>query len=278
MTKTEKNKNKNVAKELFDDPYSRRVARESNVQRNFFISLVVLSIFALSFGAWFIGQQLTSPFRPKNANSEKVSAAANNNSDVLNSLRDRDTDGDTLNDYNEFYVYQTSPYLKDSDSDGISDDLEVLQATDPNCPTGQTCSAVAATNTNSATNSQTAGSSAVSADQLREILKNAGAPAEELDKMSDAELLQAYQGVLSESGVATNVNINGAADTNTSGNADQVTIEDLKRLQPAEIRQFLVESGVPQDALSLIDDATLQQIFLQSLEQNSPDTNSATGQ
>ena len=52
-----------------------------------------------------------------------------------------DSDGDTLNDHQELYVTFTSPFLTDTDDDGVADDVEVAQGTDPNdyldpAPTG----------------------------------------------------------------------------------------------------------------------------------------------
>lgn len=54
-------------------------------------------------------------------------------------LRTLDTDKDGLNDYDELYLYSTSPYLVDSDSDGVSDDEEIASGKDPNCPGSQDC-------------------------------------------------------------------------------------------------------------------------------------------
>ena len=51
----------------------------------------------------------------------------------------KDTDGDGLVDYDELYVYKTSPYLSDSDSDGFDDKQEVYSGNNPNCPTDKTC-------------------------------------------------------------------------------------------------------------------------------------------
>lgn len=54
-------------------------------------------------------------------------------------LRAQDTDGDGLNDYDELYLYNSSPYLVDSDSDGIDDKTEIDSGDDPNCPGAQDC-------------------------------------------------------------------------------------------------------------------------------------------
>ena len=47
-------------------------------------------------------------------------------------LMQRDSDGDGLNDYDEIYVYETSPLSPDSDDDGLNDYDEVMtHGTDP---------------------------------------------------------------------------------------------------------------------------------------------------
>ena len=50
-----------------------------------------------------------------------------------------DTDEDTVNDYDEIYVFGTSPYLVDTDSDGIPDAQEIRLGKDPSCPEGEDC-------------------------------------------------------------------------------------------------------------------------------------------
>jgi hypothetical protein len=51
----------------------------------------------------------------------------------------QDTDGDGLTDWNELNVFLTSPYIDDTDSDGVNDGVEVQSRQDPNCPRGQDC-------------------------------------------------------------------------------------------------------------------------------------------
>ncbi|KKW36917.1 MAG: Ig domain-containing protein [Candidatus Giovannonibacteria bacterium GW2011_GWA2_53_7] len=51
----------------------------------------------------------------------------------------QDTDEDGVNDYDEIYVYRTSPYLVDSDSDGVSDAQEIRLGKNPTCPEGERC-------------------------------------------------------------------------------------------------------------------------------------------
>ncbi|OGY89785.1 MAG: hypothetical protein A3B30_01120 [Candidatus Komeilibacteria bacterium RIFCSPLOWO2_01_FULL_52_15] len=62
--------------------------------------------------------------------------------DQTDALKSKDTDEDGLSDYDEVYLFDTSPYLADSDSDTLSDPDELKAGTDPNCPKGQTCQGV----------------------------------------------------------------------------------------------------------------------------------------
>jgi hypothetical protein len=85
----------------------------------------------------------------KNPLSANLNNNVNNDSEDLNCssgecnndslLKDKDTDNDGFNDYDEVYLYNTSPYLEDTDGDGISDYDEVKAGTDPNCPEGREC-------------------------------------------------------------------------------------------------------------------------------------------
>lgn len=117
------------------------------------------------------------------------------------SSQSKDTDGDGLTDYEEIYIYGTSPYLKDSDGDGMDDKYEVEMGYDPNCK-GKECSNVAPNN-NDLDDQQTANNDTsvsadadisfledLSADQIRELLLDQGVPQELLSQFSDEELYQ----------------------------------------------------------------------------------------
>ncbi len=179
-------------------------------------------------------------------------------------LQTRDTDEDTLSDYEELYLYGTSPYLADSDSDGVSDAVEISQETDPNCPKGQICGRVE-TNTNSsvANTNQAIIEGDISADQLREALKQSGASASVVDNLDDATLQQAYTELLtSEQPDLANLNT-----ANTNAGLDPITLSNLENMSAAEIRLFLELGGADSAALADIDDATIVNIFRNSLQE-----------
>lgn len=135
----------------------------------------------------------------------------------------KDTDNDGLTDLEEINVYKTNPYNADSDSDGIPDGAEVQKGTDPNCPEGKICQGLIVTSSSSnpavdafsdsndlwssllasssQPNNDLLSASSASAlqlgtlpvSELRQLLKNAGAKDEDLNKLTNVQLQQAWQ-------------------------------------------------------------------------------------
>ena len=110
------------------------------------VLLIVSGVGGLFFGFRYLGKNLQSPFAFSYSGPEYLSADEEE-SKRIEQYKARDTDGDTLNDYDELYVYKTSPYLVDSDSDGYNDDTELASGNDPNCPIGKSCTGVASADT-----------------------------------------------------------------------------------------------------------------------------------
>lgn len=133
-------------------------------------------------------------------------------------LKAVDTDKDGLSDYDELNLYNTSPFLEDSDSDGVLDKIEIERGQDPNCPIGKDCSGSILVNpvatatgsdttaindiiSPSAITNTTSGNLAISvesvlpsdATSLRQTLLESGMDQSMLDQFSDQELLDAYQ-------------------------------------------------------------------------------------
>ncbi len=132
-------------------------------------------------------------------------------------LKTKDTDGDGLTDYEETYIYKTSPYLKDSDSDGVDDRTEVEKGSDPNCTKESCGSGIASagsvgtsgTGTSISSATGTDGAAQLQADvadqllnptpdQIRTLLIQAGAKSEDLKGIDDATLLDLYRQSLAE--------------------------------------------------------------------------------
>lgn len=102
--------------------------------------LGVCGVIALVFSIVRIRTAITRPFTtPVGKLLEVKKLLGPTDAELLETQKKTDTDGDGLSDYDESYTYKTSPYLKDSDSDGDQDNIEIAMRTDPNCPKGKTC-------------------------------------------------------------------------------------------------------------------------------------------
>ncbi len=201
------------------------------------IASAVLAVFAVFIIVLWLVQlkkTITGPFAYQGGSESQSTDTSAQNSDAA--LKAKDTDGDGLSDYDELYVYHTSPYLADSDSDGISDGEEVKRGTDPNCPEGRNCASLGivngdqsvvspgqATTDNSAVNNllnqfgvtpqqqpATAATSSsntgvqpvlgnnMDAATLRQLLITNGMDKTVLDKITDQELMNSYQQMLAK--------------------------------------------------------------------------------
>jgi len=110
-----------------------------------FIVIIILAI--TIFILWIVQLQkniiypLYGGVDPKVLEAQVAASSQNSQTTTADeaTLKSRDTDHDGLSDWDELYVYHTSPYLADTDGDGISDAEEIKNGTDPNCPQGQNC-------------------------------------------------------------------------------------------------------------------------------------------
>jgi hypothetical protein len=272
-----------------DSPRSPRANQATNSSgwtraEGVFAAVAVFTILGITFGLVGIYKSIRRPFVP----NASVLALANvaNSGDTTAELQNRDTDEDGLSDFDELYQYQTSPYLADSDSDALSDKEELESGNDPNCPTGLDCTGFGSslnvntttgttnTSTNSVTNSatNTAGtgipttaSGDVDMAQLREVLKNSGAPAYIVDSTDDATLLELYQESLAEQNTGT-ANSNS---TNSATNSQDVSLDSLNSLSSAEIRALLIQNGVDEALLTDVSDDELKSIFQDAVQSQS---------
>lgn len=188
-------------------------------QKTAVLILSALGIVIIFFGTLQLRNRITSPFQ--------VDISGLDNSEVAINSADKDTDGDGLRDYDEFNTYQTSPYIEDTDSDGLLDNIEVQNGSDPNCPVGQDCygannfavqiatssssnliasssaaidsgslGTINVSSSTSETDLKNALAGQVDVATLRKILLDNGADKAILDTISDADLLKSYQEVL----------------------------------------------------------------------------------
>lgn len=188
-------------------------------QQTAVVVLALLAVTIIIFWVWQVRTHINRPFTYNQA-QPRAADLAGGDSSAMAILKTIDTDGDGLSDYDEIYIYGTSPYLEDTDGDGISDYDEVRRGTDPLCPEGRTCvggseisdpdlpNVIAPLTDQSADesavysglNDQTAQqilSGEIDAGLLRQILLSTGvATADTLDQISDEELVNSYQEAL----------------------------------------------------------------------------------
>lgn len=191
-------------------------------QKTGFVLLLVFGVLAVGLGALQMRNTIYSPFVIRAADDSGDSAEL---LDETTRLRQIDTDHDSLSDYDELNVYITSPYIPDTDSDGVLDKVEIDRGTDPLCPEGKTCNAGeeapsssstqflnllqgSAGGTNTLLNVVDANTTLTAADiaalsndpdALRELLRRTGRiPEETLSKVDNAALIQIANDLVKE--------------------------------------------------------------------------------
>lgn len=187
--------------------------RLSKPQKYAVVILAILAVAIVVFWVWQMNNKIRAPY---NYNQGQEKPVVETPSDVDTLLRDRDTDQDGLSDYDEIYVYKTSPYLEDTDSDGLTDRQEVVGSSDPNCPQGKNCGAQAleiilpldepsensqpeetVSPVSERIDLEKALSGEIDGATLRQLLISTGsATAEDLKAISDEDLLSSYQAAL----------------------------------------------------------------------------------
>jgi len=101
---------------------------------------IICGISGVVFGGAYLMQNIANPFNIEYSGPGYVSLDEQEDMEVeLQKSRDLDADG--LSDYDEQYVYKTSPYVADTDSDGYDDKVEIESGNDPNCPRDEDCGA-----------------------------------------------------------------------------------------------------------------------------------------
>lgn len=251
---------------FIDENHQRKIKRNEKIA---FVSILILSIVFISLSFYQLGNALNVPYA-KGPNNPVVAADKTEDStapeelsaEEKSALRAKDSDEDTISDFDEIFVYKTSAYLTDSDSDGISDPDEIKAGEDPNCPKGQECFRIDAETIDSinaatpATTSDTA--SDVDVAKLRQLLIQSGKyTKEQVDAVDDAALLKVYQETMKAN---PDLQVQAAAPA-----TDTVPLNGTD-LTPAQIRELLLEQGVDAEVVNQVDDATLVQMYAEALD------------
>ena len=245
-------------KQWFSGPWSNLLAAiQRRSQVLLFILVLFIGVASMALGAVSIKRSINAPFARSNANNEAIA----NGAEAANLNKDTDRDG--LKDGDELNVYGTSPYLADSDSDGLSDGQEIADGTDPNCPKGKTCSGgqsgpapAAGSETSNSLFGSVSSVGEPTVAELRDLLKNSGMPAADVDKLTDEQILEAYNQAVSEQGQPTS---NSPAAT--------APPKSLDSLSASEVRQLLINSGIDKAQLEAVSDEDLMRIYAETLNE-----------
>lgn len=182
--------------------------------------LLFLALGTLIYGFVSLSQNIYGP-TVRFSREESVNIEQSNLISDLLELQSKDTDKDGLSDYDELYIYKTSPYLPDTDSDGYLDKQEIDGGYDPLCPKGADCRGTSVVSTGQSTSTEEqevipppetgTGTeieplpqevidelSKLTPAQVRELLLSSGQMTEEqLNEIDDETLMGIYQEVLS---------------------------------------------------------------------------------
>jgi len=242
-----------------------------------FIGLVILTVGVIYLGFNQVKNSINSPSAIFALKYTAVNSNTDNSQEKTNEeLKKKDTDRDGLNDYEELYIYHSSPYLSDSDSDGSLDKEEVDSEGDPNCPKGQTCGGIREISNPTAagyatTTVELPPSFVPSSDQvllqsmfgnqpepkaLRDFLIKQGMDKKSLDSFSDEELINYYKEIISKPIEKSVVNNQVGTTISVDGNL----------LDANGVRALLIKQGMNEAELSKIDDAILLQAAAQLLK------------
>lgn len=202
----------------------------STEQKVAFGLLMFLGLGGVVFGSQSFGANMMRPIQEQIAafyTGEEFLTSDERDAKEMEEAKTKDTDADGLVDYDELYVYKTSPYIADSDSDGFNDKDEVYSGNNHNCPTGKNCGLVAG-----------------SAEGVAQT------------SAADAFIEGLGEGQILDAGSVT-----FDSEEEISTFFQQATMD--------QIRAALLESGMSQEELDLIDDETLKAFFYGALDQAS---------
>ncbi|PIZ53194.1 hypothetical protein COY25_03865 [Candidatus Uhrbacteria bacterium CG_4_10_14_0_2_um_filter_41_7] len=192
----------------------------SKEQKAGFALVLITSVMSIVLGGFYMSRHLASPFDFEYVGPRFLSVAEQR-AEELSTQKNSDTDEDGLSDYDELYTYHTSPYLKDTDGDGVSDPEEIKAGTDPNC-LSDSCGADANSAFENAGNQllenlppldpsiqqtiegglpeatpgDVSALEGMTAPDIRQLLLDNGATADQVDALSDDEIMVLYNDVL----------------------------------------------------------------------------------
>lgn len=193
------------------------------------ISLSVVAIGILVIWFWQFNTRINSPFRASDAEIAQAEKTKQEKAAAELLANTKDTDKDGITDVEETNNYKTSPYLEDTDGDNISDFEEIRLNKDPLCAEGSSCGLISGTSLSTSTATSTdSGSPAENVDQellikalsgegdantMRQILIQGGANSDQVNILSDEDLMSMYAEIL-KSQLGVDISTTTASSTN----------------------------------------------------------------
>lgn len=264
-------------------------------QRLALVALLLVGVVTLGLGFYKVRSQIAKPFEAQISRAQSDQLAqffnAQREQEDTEALKKKDTDGDSLSDYDELNVHRTSPYLKDTDSDSYDDATEIKSGHDPNCATGKTCFAPVGSGSVSRSESvpdpASATVSALEADlkklesltpaQVRELLKKQGFTDTDLADVDDEALISLYRESLKKAieiekqkQATEKAQANALPGPNTTQQSQQELLGQLNNLNKPQIIDLLKETGELSSEqlgqLQQLDEKQLKNIFYQALQ------------
>ena len=264
-------------------PHAKLTKRQNIILSS--IGLVV--VLAIGLAVWQMSRTLNLPL-PVTGKEKEIVVQPKDKLDLSQKsqeeLKASDTDADKINDFEELYVYDTSPYLADSDSDGLDDFDEIINHTDPTCQEGQICfqsggvaagASGATVSVDEATGGATISATQINTEDLRKVLVSSGkVTVEQAAAIDDATLLEIYNQALEQNPelakqFQTNQPAASGKLTEIENKATSATeaLNTLSGISASEVRKLLLEQGFSEAELKLIGDEELMKIYQEALDQ-----------
>ncbi len=228
--------------------------------------MLFLAIFAALFGIFHVvrtpRKMTEAAFRPVEipTSSPEIPSSL----DTAIALQAKDTDGDGISDGDELNRYKTSPYLKDSDSDGFDDKTEIETGNDPNCPRGTTCATT--TLPGASVSVPAPAAPPFSPELLRETLRKQGVSEEQVRALDDATLKKLYDETVKDLGATPVPSAPLPAVPPATSSPTASPEEFFRTATPDQLRAFLKSNGIADNVLQAVDDTTLRTLVLETLK------------